>query len=141
MGHVTPLEKARLVMLYGDARGYAAKLKTAVDRLVKERWLTAGDAQRVTAELTAAARTAFLERRRWSAKQLRLKWAHQEIAGSIVRQLDAIDHLAANRHVGHPPDREQIHDLVAQEHRDLRPGCEGAGKPQRRPLLLANKWA
>jgi hypothetical protein len=59
MGHVTPLEKARLVMLYGDARGYAAKLKTAVDRLVKERWLTAGDAQRVTAELTAAARTAF----------------------------------------------------------------------------------
>jgi hypothetical protein len=59
MGHLTPFDKARLRMLYGDARGYATKLKASVDRLVKERWLTPGDARRVTAELSAAAKAAF----------------------------------------------------------------------------------
>ncbi len=59
MGRVTIIDPARLKAAYGDASGYAARLKAAVDRLVKDRWLTAGDARRVTAELTAAARTAF----------------------------------------------------------------------------------
>jgi hypothetical protein len=51
MGHKTPFDWPRLEALYGTYKGYAAKVADAVDRLVKERWLTTGDARRVTAEL------------------------------------------------------------------------------------------
>jgi hypothetical protein len=47
-----PFDKTRLTSLYGDAKSYGAKLQQAVDRAVKERWLTAADATKVQAELT-----------------------------------------------------------------------------------------
>lgn len=51
MGHRTPFDWARLEALYGNHKSYAAKVAGAVDRLVKERWLTNGDARRVAGEL------------------------------------------------------------------------------------------
>ena len=51
MGHRTPFDWARLEALYGNYKSYAAKVTGSVDRLVKERWLTSGDARRITAEL------------------------------------------------------------------------------------------
>jgi hypothetical protein len=51
MGHKTPFDPARLEALYGGHKGYTDKVTDAVDRLVKERWLTSGDARRITAEL------------------------------------------------------------------------------------------
>jgi hypothetical protein len=35
--------------MYGGDKAYAAKLAQAVNRLVKERWLTESDARRITA--------------------------------------------------------------------------------------------
>jgi hypothetical protein len=51
MAHKIPLDWARLETLYGSYKSYATKVAEAVDRLVKERWLTEGDARRVSAEL------------------------------------------------------------------------------------------
>ena len=54
MGHTIPFDWARLEMLYGNYKSYAAKVAESVDRLVQERWLTSGDARRVRAELMQA---------------------------------------------------------------------------------------
>ena len=51
MGHTMPFDWARLESIYGNSKSYAAKVTEAIDRLVKERWLTSGDARRFTAEL------------------------------------------------------------------------------------------
>ena len=51
MGHKTPFDWARLEALYGSHKAYADKVTEAVERLVKERWLTSGDARRVMAEI------------------------------------------------------------------------------------------
>jgi hypothetical protein len=53
MGHKTALDAARLTALYGSDKKYAAKVAQSVDRLVKEHWLTEGDARRVKAESSA----------------------------------------------------------------------------------------
>jgi hypothetical protein len=51
MGHKTPFDWWRLEELYGNYQRYAVKVASSVNELVKQRWLTAGDARRVTAEL------------------------------------------------------------------------------------------
>jgi hypothetical protein len=55
MGHTAPFDAARIAAVYGDARQYSARVAAAVDRLVKERWLTEGDARRVKSELVGKA--------------------------------------------------------------------------------------
>lgn len=47
MGHKTPYDAAKITELYGNRKGYTAKFAEAVDRMVKERWLTEGDAKRL----------------------------------------------------------------------------------------------
>jgi hypothetical protein len=49
MGHRTAFDAAQFSAVYADRKAYAAKLSQAIDRLVKERWLTDGDAQRIRA--------------------------------------------------------------------------------------------
>ena len=49
MGHATSFDKARMASLYGTDQNYSAQLAQAVDRLVRERWLTEGDARRIKA--------------------------------------------------------------------------------------------
>jgi hypothetical protein len=51
MAHKTAFDAARLASVHGSATSYRDKVTASVDRLVKERWLTAGDARRVKAEL------------------------------------------------------------------------------------------
>ena len=53
MGHKFAFDVTRLAALYGNEKSYAAKVAQSVDRLVKEHWLTEGDARRVKAESTA----------------------------------------------------------------------------------------
>ncbi len=55
MGHIDPFNWARLESIYGNFKSYAAKVEQTIDRLVKERWLTEGDARRARAELLGAA--------------------------------------------------------------------------------------
>lgn len=50
LGHKTAFSWSRLESLYGTSRNYAAKVAASVDRLMRERWLTEGDARRVKAE-------------------------------------------------------------------------------------------
>jgi len=47
MGHKTPFDAAKIMELYGSRKAYASKFAETVDRLVKERWLTEGDAKRL----------------------------------------------------------------------------------------------
>jgi hypothetical protein len=49
-GRATPVDPSELATLYGDRKSYAAKVTQSVDRLVKDRWLTEGDARRVKAD-------------------------------------------------------------------------------------------
>jgi hypothetical protein len=49
--HKTPFNWTRLESVYGTSKNYAAKASEAVDRLVKERWLTESDAKRIKVEL------------------------------------------------------------------------------------------
>jgi len=51
MAHKTAFDAARLASVHGSAASYRDKVTASVDRLVKERWLTAGDARRVKTEL------------------------------------------------------------------------------------------
>ncbi|MEP7307434.1 MAG: alpha/beta hydrolase domain-containing protein [Acidobacteriota bacterium] len=53
MGSKSSFDRARMAALYGNEKSYAAKVAQAADRLVKEHWLTEGDARRVKAESTA----------------------------------------------------------------------------------------
>jgi hypothetical protein len=54
MGHKTPFDAAKITELYGSRKGYTTKFSEAVDRLLKERWLTEGDAKRLKQGLTAS---------------------------------------------------------------------------------------
>jgi len=54
MGHKVPYDAARITELYGSRRGYVSRFTETVDRLVKERWLTEGDAKRLKQGLTAS---------------------------------------------------------------------------------------
>jgi hypothetical protein len=53
MGHKLPFDAARIIDLYGSRKNYASRFAEAVDRLVQERWLTAGDAKRLKQALNA----------------------------------------------------------------------------------------
>jgi hypothetical protein len=60
MGFVNPLSWAKLEQMYGSYKNYATKVDQTINRLVRERWLTPGDAQRARSELlegTANGRT------------------------------------------------------------------------------------
>jgi hypothetical protein len=52
-GYSEPLNWARLDALYGGYKNYAAKVSASIDKLLKDRWVTASDAQRIRAELLA----------------------------------------------------------------------------------------
>ena len=52
-GYSEPLNWARLEALYGSYKNYAAKASVSIDRLLKDRWVTASDAQRIRSELLA----------------------------------------------------------------------------------------
>ncbi|HLH31925.1 MAG TPA: alpha/beta hydrolase domain-containing protein, partial [Terriglobia bacterium] len=54
MGHKVPFEKAKILELYGTPKDYVSKFNETVDRLLKERWLTEGDAKRLKQKLTAS---------------------------------------------------------------------------------------
>ena len=41
----------RMTSIYGSYANYASKVSQSIDRMVKERWVTAIDAQRIRAEL------------------------------------------------------------------------------------------
>jgi hypothetical protein len=53
MGHKSAFDASRMAALYGTPKSYAAKVAQSADRLVKEHWLTEGDARRVKTESTA----------------------------------------------------------------------------------------
>src|SRR5262249_28025034 len=50
MGHKVAFDSARINTLYGNSKNYSSKVAQAVDRLVRERWLTEGDGKRIKAE-------------------------------------------------------------------------------------------
>ena len=52
-GYTEPFHWARLDALYGNYKAYASRMTQAVDRAVKERWLTASDGRKIKAELAA----------------------------------------------------------------------------------------
>jgi len=54
MGHKAPFDTARIIELYGNKRSYVNLFTETVDRLVKERWLTEGDAKRIKQGLNAS---------------------------------------------------------------------------------------
>src|SRR5262249_49966473 len=54
MGHKVPFDAGRISELYGSRKSYASRFTETVDRLVKERWLTDGDARRLKQALTAS---------------------------------------------------------------------------------------
>ncbi len=54
MGHKFAFDPSRLTALYNDEKSYAATVARSVDRLVKDHWLTEGDARRVRAESAGA---------------------------------------------------------------------------------------
>ena len=55
VGHLEPFDWGKLQKTYGSPAAYAAKLSTAVDKAVKDRWLTAGDGKRIKAEAVVPA--------------------------------------------------------------------------------------
>ena len=56
-GYAEAFNWARLDEMYGSYKNYAAKVTRSLDRLVKDRWVTASDAQRVRTELLAPPNT------------------------------------------------------------------------------------
>jgi hypothetical protein len=56
MGHKDPFDAAKVTELYGSRKNYASRFAETVDRLVKERWLTEGDAKRLKQALNAGSR-------------------------------------------------------------------------------------
>jgi hypothetical protein len=54
MGHKTPFDAAKITELYGNRKAYSAKFSEAVDQLLKEHWLTEGDAKRLKQGVTAS---------------------------------------------------------------------------------------
>jgi hypothetical protein len=55
LGHMEEFDPARFKELYGSAAGYAAKVSSSVDRLVKARWLTPADGTAIKARLASTA--------------------------------------------------------------------------------------
>ncbi|PYS39618.1 MAG: hypothetical protein DMG14_13365 [Acidobacteria bacterium] len=53
MGHKVPFDAAKITELYGSRKNYASRFAETVDRLLKERWLTEGDAKRLKQALNA----------------------------------------------------------------------------------------
>jgi hypothetical protein len=53
MGHKGPFDAAKITDLYGSRKNYSSRFSETVDRLVKERWLTDGDARRLKQALSA----------------------------------------------------------------------------------------
>ncbi len=51
-----PFDWARLQALYGTPKNYTDKVTASLDRLLRERWVTESDANRIKAELIAPAR-------------------------------------------------------------------------------------
>jgi hypothetical protein len=49
LGRTVPLSWQRLEALYGSHAKYAAKVSQVVDRMVKDRWITESDGQRIKA--------------------------------------------------------------------------------------------
>ncbi len=47
LGRTIPYDWARLEALYGNHKNYAEKVAQSVDRMVKERWITESDAQKI----------------------------------------------------------------------------------------------
>jgi Alpha/beta hydrolase domain len=47
MGHKAPFDAAKITDLYSSRQNFAKRFSETVDRLVKERWLTEGDAKRL----------------------------------------------------------------------------------------------
>jgi hypothetical protein len=47
MGHKAGFDDSKFSKLYGSRKEYSNRFSEAVDRLVKERWLTEGDAKRL----------------------------------------------------------------------------------------------
>jgi hypothetical protein len=54
MGHKTPFDAAKITELYGNRKAYSSKFTGAVDHLLKERWLTEGDAKRLKQGMPAS---------------------------------------------------------------------------------------
>jgi Alpha/beta hydrolase domain len=54
MGHKTTFDTAKIAELYGNRQSYAKRFSETVDRLVKERWLTEGDAKRLKQAVNAS---------------------------------------------------------------------------------------
>jgi hypothetical protein len=53
MGHKVPFDTAKITELYGSRKNYSSRFSETVDRLVKERWLTEGDARRLKQAVSA----------------------------------------------------------------------------------------
>jgi hypothetical protein len=53
MGHKASFDAAKINELYGSRKNYSGRFVEAVDRLVKERWLTEGDARRLKQSVNA----------------------------------------------------------------------------------------
>jgi hypothetical protein len=53
LGHMVSFEHSRLTSLYPDSKAYANKVAQAVDRLVREGWLTESDGRKIESELSA----------------------------------------------------------------------------------------
>jgi Alpha/beta hydrolase domain len=51
MAHKTSFDAERLASVYGNTASYRSMVAASIDRLVKERWLTPGDARRVKSDL------------------------------------------------------------------------------------------
>jgi hypothetical protein len=47
MGHKEPFDSAKIAELYGSRKEYSSRFAETVDRLLKARWLTEGDARRL----------------------------------------------------------------------------------------------
>jgi len=53
MGHKASFDAAKISEVYGNRKTFASRFSETVDRLVKERWLTEGDAKRLKQSLNA----------------------------------------------------------------------------------------
>jgi hypothetical protein len=53
MGHKTSFDAVKILELYGSRKNYSSRFAETVDRLLKERWLTEGDARRLKQAATA----------------------------------------------------------------------------------------
>jgi hypothetical protein len=52
IGYWAPFNWQRMEAIYGSYENYSKKFLAAVDRLVKERWVTPSDAEKIKAELS-----------------------------------------------------------------------------------------